>query len=226
MREHAPSSLEQAPETCFLCLIFGVAAKRSRVSVGTTDVPQNGHIKYHLAWSALVSVVCSLIIITIFYFYFANYAADKVMYPANCYESSLKTICFFDRSSSSFDIISVITSFYTNIIVILIAIITIVAALVALSMKYTTRVHAEAELPVVTKSLFDADAGREILKNVTNVQFASINNEINNLNSRQKDMQEIQNALVEKYERFQERFESVDLGAMVLSKSSGVEEEE
>lgn len=81
----------------------------------------------------------------------------------DCWTSASRSICFFDNNMTSDGMIAVLSSFYTNLIVILIGILTLIGIIAALSLRYSAKQHVEAELPMLTKDFFAKNSGRTLL---------------------------------------------------------------
>lgn len=82
---------------------------------------------------------------------------------SDCWTYADQSICFFDNTMTSEGMIAVLSSFYTNLIVILIGILTLIGIIAALSLRYSAKQHVEAELPTLTENFFTNNSGRTLL---------------------------------------------------------------
>lgn len=89
----------------------------------------------------LCSGVTALVACLAFYLFITWRVHHLPLPMSGCTNIAEKHVCFFDGSYDSDGMISALSNFYTNLIVILIAILTIVVALATLSIRYSAKQH-------------------------------------------------------------------------------------
>lgn len=102
---------------------------------------------------------------TLAFVYFISNSSVQIteFSKSDCAEMNDVTVCFFKNNMQSDGMISVLSSFYTNLIVIMVSILTLVGILAALSIRYSAKQHVEAELPELTSTYFTTGNGKNLL---------------------------------------------------------------
>tara|TARA_R100000789_G_scaffold100384_2_gene110301 strand:+ start:1001 stop:1597 length:597 start_codon:yes stop_codon:yes gene_type:complete len=157
---------------------------------------------------------------------FSNMSIRISEFPmSSCYEMQKSTVCFFKDDMRSDGMISVLSTFYTNLIVIMVSILTLIGVLAAFSIRYSAKQHVEAELPELTSAYFTTGEGKSLmaagLLQVTediSAKFQALE-EINLINN------EFISGFSDRLNQLQYEVDSMDTGQIVTS-NNGVEEED
>ena len=126
----------------------------------------------------------------------------------NCIEAYQKFLCFFDQPLDDSGLVSVLSSFYTNIIVILIAILALVATIATISIRFSSRQQIESELPDLTEAFFKSAVGSRKVEEILSAQLLDANNKL-------QTQDELLNAMLVKIENIEYRLEELDTGENV-----------
>lgn len=134
---------------------------------------------------------------------------------SDCLTLTDQSICFFDNTMTPDGMIAVLSSFYTNLIVILIGILTLIGIIAALSLRYSAKQHVEAELPTLTNNFFTNNTGRGLLIE----QIAEVNREmkanVEELREKSRDYGEFIAGFSDRLERLEYLVEAMDTGEVV-----------
>ncbi|MDV2966350.1 hypothetical protein RZ532_10220 [Nitratireductor aquimarinus] len=145
-------------------------------------------------------------------------------FPASdCWTYADKSICFFENTMTSDGMIAVLSSFYTNLIVILIGVLTLIGIIAALSLRYSAKQHVEAELPGLTKNFFTNSSGRALLIEQISEEIRETKATVDALKAKSGEHTEFIGGLSERMERLDSLFEEIDTGETVTEpdKSAG-----
>ncbi|EEE37713.1 hypothetical protein RKLH11_1549 [Rhodobacteraceae bacterium KLH11] len=164
---------------------------------------------------ALTAVVSTLATLGVIYM-ITNFKFSFLALPQeHCISINESHMCFFTGSIESDGMISVLSTFYTNLIVILIAILTIIGILSALSLRYSAKQHVEAELPQLTTSYFDSAHGRKAIDERVTEKSKVTDAEIQKLREIGKDHSEFISGFSERLQKLEYNFEEIDTGETV-----------
>lgn len=126
----------------------------------------------------------------------------------NCIETYKKFLCFIDEPPNDSGLVSVLSNFYTNIIVILIAILALVATIATISIRFSSRQQIESELPDLTESFFKSAVGSSKVETILSAQLSEANNKL-------QSQDELLNAVLGRIEKIEYRLEGLDTGENV-----------
>lgn len=134
---------------------------------------------------------------------------------SDCWTYADQSICFFDNSMTSDGMLAVLSSFYTNLIVILIGILTLIGIVAALSLRYSAKQHVEAELPTLTKDFFANNSGRTLLIEQIAEGSREMKSTVDELLERSGNHGEFIAGFSERLERLEYLVEEMDTGEIV-----------
>jgi hypothetical protein len=199
------------------------AKKRGlRLQVGSMTHPPTNNAtttptRLSFALIFLSSSVTALLACVCFYLY-VNWRFDQLPLPiSNCLDIAETKICFFNGNYDSDGMISVLSNFYTNLIVILIAILTIVVALATLSIRYSAKQHVEADLPTLTQSFFVDGRGTQIIDKTIEKRNEDIRTILGQIQAKQEEHSEFIDGFSGRLERLEYHLENIDTGEEVTS---------
>lgn len=134
---------------------------------------------------------------------------------SDCWTYADQSICFFDNTMTSDGMIAVLSSFYTNLIVILIGILTLIGIIAALSLRYSAKQHVEAELPTLTKNFFTNNSGRTLLIEQIAEASREMKDDIDGLLEKSRDHGEFIAGFSDRLEHLEYQVEGMDTGETV-----------
>lgn len=111
--------------------------------------------------------------------------------------------------------IAVLSSFYTNLIVILIGILTLIGIIAALSLRYSAKQHVEAELPTLTESFFANNSGKKLLIEQIAEGISGMKGTVDHLSEKSGEHGEFIAGFSERLERLEHLLEEMDTGEVV-----------
>ncbi|MGJ8587683.1 MAG: hypothetical protein ACSHXW_05985 [Yoonia sp.] len=111
--------------------------------------------------------------------------------------------------------IAVLSSFYTNLIVILIGVLTLIGIIAALSLRYSAKQHVEAELPTLTEDFFTKNSGRKLLMEQIAEGNIEIAGTVSHLSEKSGEYGEFIAGFSERLERLEYLAEEMDTGEIV-----------
>ncbi|WP_313138050.1 hypothetical protein [Paracoccus jeotgali] len=134
---------------------------------------------------------------------------------SDCLTYANQSICFFDNTMTSDGMIAALSSFYTNLIVILIGILTLIGIVAALSLRYSAKQHVEAELPTLTKNFFTDNSGRTLLIEQIAEGSREMKGTVDGLSEKSGHHSEFIAGFSERLERLEYLVEEMDTGETV-----------
>jgi hypothetical protein len=134
---------------------------------------------------------------------------------SDCWTYADQSICFFDNTMTSDGMIAVLSSFYTNLIVILIGILTLIGIIAALSLRYSAKQHVEAELPTLTENYFTNNSGRRLLIEQIAEGNSEMKSTLSRLTEKSGEHGEFIAGFSERLERLEYLVEGMDTGETV-----------
>lgn len=129
-----------------------------------------------LAISASAGLISSLFVIFVFYLFISD---TNFMKGESCVAGAYYQFCYYGEGGVWDDAsyLQTITSFYTAIITVLIAVIAMVGLVATLSIRAGVKAHAEQEMPSIVKAHFDRqDTSDDMRAIVYSVIKASLEN--------------------------------------------------
>lgn len=174
---------------------------------------QNGAQSKKLSYQSfaiisLISSVTALSVIALVLLFMNWRARFSVFDRGNCVEVYQGLMCFIDEPLDESALVSVLSGFYTNIIVILIAILALVATISTISIRFSSRQHVESELPDLTEAYFTSAVGSSKVELILSKKLGAVEGDL-----RKQD--ELLNAMLSKIERIEYRLEDLDTGESV-----------
>lgn len=136
---------------------------------------------------------------------------------SDCWTHAGRSICFFDNTMTSDGMIAVLSSFYTNLIVILIGILTLIGVIAALSLRYSAKQHVEAELPTLTQNFFTNNSGKKLLIEQIANGISEMKGTVSRLSEKSGEHGEFIAGFSERLERLEYLVEEVDTGEVVTA---------
>ena len=127
----------------------------------------------------------------------------------NCIEAYQGLFCFIEQPLDDSGLVSVLSTFYTNIIVILIAILALVTTIATIGIRFSSRQQIESELPDLTEAFFMSAVGSKKVETILSTQMQESNDRL-------QSQEELLNAMLEKIERIEYRLEELDTGENVV----------
>ncbi len=134
---------------------------------------------------------------------------------SDCWTHAGQSICFFDNTMTSDGMIAVLSSFYTNLIVILIGILTLIGIIAALSLRYSAKQHVEAELPTLTQNFFTNSSGKKLLIEQISEGVSEMNATVSRLSEKSGEYGEFIAGFAERLEHLEYLLEKIDTGEIV-----------
>jgi len=145
---------------------------------------------------------------------------------SDCYDMRDETVCFFRNNMKSDGMISVLSTFYTNLIVIMVSILTLIGVIAALSIRYSAKQHVEAELPELTSAYFTTGQGKNLMAVGVTTATEDLNKEIRSLNEAITTHNEFISGFSEKLTQLQYEVDSMDSGQVVVMGEDAEEDED
>lgn len=188
--------------------------------------PGNGPVRpwryTHLIGVAIVSALVATVVLIVAFLVLHNSPGFVFFNKSNCVVINEEAICFLSKSLGDTDTITVLTSFYSNIIVVIIAMLTLAAAFAAITIRVSARSHVESELPVLTEQFFEAKGGKRLLSSLSETAVAPLQTSLISLTDDTRKDREVLYALVERVSALQEFIDKKDFGVSVLMNDNGV----
>jgi hypothetical protein len=144
---------------------------------------------------------------------------------SDCYEMNDTTVCFFKNSMESDGMIAVLSTFYTNLIVIMVSILTLIGVIAALSIRYSAKQHVEAELPQLTSAYFTTGQGKDLMAAGLSTATEYINEKFHALEEVNVTHNEFISGFSDKLIQLQYEVDSMDSGQIVVM-GEGTDEDE
>lgn len=158
---------------------------------------------------------------------FSNVSIRISEFPkSSCYDMNGSTVCFFRNIMESDGMISVLSTFYTNLIVIMVSILTLIGVIAALSIRYSAKQHVEAELPQLTSAYFTTGQGKVIMAEGLVTATADISERFRALEEINLTNNEFISGFSDKLNLLQREVDSMDTGQVVSSAEDADEDEE
>ncbi len=161
---------------------------------------------------------------------FATFATMAVVYAVSnmsiqiaefpkstCYDMNDTTTCFFRDNMESGGMISVLSTFYTNLIVIMVSILTLIGVIAALSIRYSAKQHVEAELPQLTSAYFTTGQGKILMASELSTATEDILKKVRTLEEQNLINNEFISGFSDKLTQLQYEVDSMDTGQVVTS---------
>lgn len=139
---------------------------------------------------------------------------------SDCWTHAGRSICFFDNTMTSDGMIAVLSSFYTNLIVIFIGILTLIGIIAALSLRYSAKQHVEAELPTLTQNFFTNNSGKKLLIEQIAEGISEMRGTVSQLSEKSEEHGEFIAGFSERLEHLEYLVEEVDTGEIVTAPDS------
>ncbi|PTA98370.1 MULTISPECIES: hypothetical protein [Sulfitobacter] len=130
---------------------------------------------------------------------------------SDCWTYANQSICFFDNTMTSDGMIAALSSFYTNLIVIL----TLIGIIAALSLRYSAKQHVEAELPTLTENFFTKNSGKTLLVQQIAEESKEMKGTVDRLVEKSGNHGEFIAGFSERIERLEYLVEEMDTGETV-----------
>ncbi|MCL7999648.1 hypothetical protein M8994_15485, partial [Brucella sp. 21LCYQ03] len=175
---------------------------------------------------AAVSAFVATAITICLQFYLDKSQSKIFVNSSNCVEMNGQPVCFLSSPLADIDVLSTMTSFYSNLIVLLVALLTITAAFAALTIRASAKNHVENELPQLTQRFFESDDGKEIIKKINEKGLGEITSALTKLDEKNQEGSELIAALVEKTDQIQSFIDSNDFGGSISLDDVDMEEED
>ncbi|GAA0616284.1 hypothetical protein [Paenochrobactrum glaciei] len=104
--------------------------------------------------SAIASAAISFLVVYIFYHFMVG---TNFINSENCFSNGGYQLCYYGENGvwSDAAYLQTISSFYTSLITVLIAIIALVGVVATLSLRASVRAHADQEIPTFVKAHFE-----------------------------------------------------------------------
>lgn len=134
---------------------------------------------------------------------------------SDCLTNAGQSICFFTNTMTSDGMIAVLSGFYTNLIVILIGILTLIGIIAALSLRYSAKQHVEAELPSLTENFFTNNNGKKLLVEHIAEGISEVRGAVKQLSDKSGEHSEFITGFSERLERLECLIEEMDTGEVV-----------
>lgn len=163
----------------------------------------------------VTAVLTTLLTLSVVYWWTRLRVIFSTFPESDCLTLKKQSICFFNNSMTSDGMIAVLSSFYTNLIVILIGILTLIGIIAALSLRYSAKQQVEAELPAITKGFFANNSGRKLLIGLISEETGEIRGNIDTLLSRADEHSEFIAGFSERLEKLEYLIEELDTGEIV-----------
>jgi hypothetical protein len=144
---------------------------------------------------------------------------------SDCYDMNDATVCFFRNNMESDGMISVLSTFYTNLIVIMVSILTLIGVIAALSIRYSAKQHVEAELPELTSAYFTTGQGKNLMAAGLLTATEHFNERFRALDELNVTHNEFISGFSDKLTQFQFEVDSMDSGQIVVM-AEGTDEDE
>ena len=157
----------------------------------------------------ITSISTTLVTLFILNLHFQWDANISMMDRGNCFDLGDHSWCGVARPLDSAGLVSVLSDFYTNIIVILIAILALVTTLATISIRFSARQQIENELPDHTETFFESSKGTMRLEQVLVSQFSDMRKQV-------EDQEKFVNEILDRMSIIEDRLEWVDSGDNVL----------
>lgn len=177
------------------------------------DQPRNGSNAKKLGFQSFLLILTISSLVTLVTLALAlilmEWSANLSVFDrGNCVEIDQRFICFIDAPPDDSGLISVLSNFYTNVLVILIAILALVATIATISIRFSARQQIESELPDLTEAFFLSVVGSKKVEEILSTQLSEANAKL-------KSQDELLNAVLEKIESIEYRLEELDTGEKV-----------
>lgn len=177
------------------------------------DQSQNGSHSRKLGFQSFLLILTisalSNLATLAFALFFMEWQTDLSVFDrGNCVDIDQKFLCFIDEPPDDAGLISVLSSFYTNIIVILIAILALVATIATISIRFSSRQQIESELPDLTEAFFTSAVGSRKVETILSTQLQDANEKL-------QTQDDLLNAILKKIEGIEYRLEELDTGENV-----------
>lgn len=172
----------------------------------------------------LTSALSTIATIWALYFFTNIFVGLTEFSGGNCYELTNERVCFFENALDSQSMMSVLTSFYSNLIVILVSILTLIGVVTALGIRYSAKQHVEAELPDLTSEFFGSSHGSKLIDERIELNYGGLSKELEEVKGALRDHDEFIAGFSEKLVHFQYQLDSMDGGQYVYY-DDDVEEE-
>ncbi|MCT4654307.1 MAG: hypothetical protein N4A65_00715 [Cohaesibacter sp.] len=150
----------------------------------------------------------------------------------SCLDLGGEHLCLIRGDETGGDLLSALSSFYTNVIVILIALLTVVLGLSFFSLKYSAKAHVDSELPELTDGFFQYGRGAPLIKDAVSRHSETHDEEIKK-EMREKVERDLLNSraevdgllmrideMQEKIDGIEYHLESLDSGELVIAPGS------
>lgn len=161
------------------------------------------------------ALLTSLLILAVAYGWTRFRVVFSTFPESDCWTHAGQSICFFDNTMTSDGMIAVLSSFYTNLIVILIGILTLIGIIAALSLRYSAKQHVEAELPTLTQNFFTNNSGKKLLIEQIAEGASEMSDSVNRLSRKSEEHDEFIAGFSERLERLEYLLEEMDTGEVV-----------
>jgi hypothetical protein len=169
----------------------------------------------------LTAVLTTVVTLTLLYILGHSWVTFSIIPEDNCWTSAGRSICFFENTLSSDGMIAVLSNFYTNLIVILVAIITLIGVVTALSVRYSAKQHVEAELPHITEYFFTSQTGRKFVEGQFAERSKELAADLAALSQKSQLHEEYIAGFSDRIEKLEYQFEDIDTGQTVSAPEEG-----
>jgi hypothetical protein len=171
----------------------------------------------------LTAVFATLLTIAIVYAFSNMSVSISEFSNSDCYDMRDATACFFKSNIDSDGMVSVLSTFYTNLIVIMISILTLIGIIAALSIRYSAKQHVEAELPELTSAYFATGQGKSLMEEALSSTTKALSERIDALDNSVLEHYEFISGFSDKLTQLQYEMDSMDSGQTVSMEDEGNE---
>lgn len=171
----------------------------------------SAHLLCVVVLSSLVASFCTLAA----FFFFQKTPSAVFFNGSNCVVIGDRSVCFFSKSMSDTDTMTVMTSFYSNIIVVIIAMLTLAATFAAITIRASAKAHVETELPGLTVKFFEGEGGKVVLSSIKSDDIGEIRKKLDELYASAVSNEKYIYAIIDKIDEMQHLIDDGDFGASV-----------
>lgn len=126
----------------------------------------------------------------------------------HCFEVGGQFWCPIDEPLSDAGLVSVLSSFYTNVIVILIAILALVTTAATIGIRYSARQQIDHELPDLTETFFQSTIGTSKVEGILQKSFEETKSTVEKHDG-------LINGTLERLDELTDRLNEIDTGESV-----------
>lgn len=166
-----------------------------------------------------ISVLTTIVSIALLYLFLNTNVKFSEFPKSNCMPTDNGTFCFFNNNMPAGGMISALSGFYTNLIIIMTAFMTILGILVAFNIQHNAKVKVETELPQLVSSFFKSMDGKSILDEQISFKFQEIKKELESLKTIVHEANEILSGHSSGINEIKDYIDKNDTGAEFVKKN-------